>query len=363
MDLWRNTQGRRTNNTVWCYYVLSLELVTAAGSHDKARVQQVVGSGADVELVGAAVILLTRAVLKGSARPGGVVGGGAILIDFAISVSEAHGIGRRVDDDVLVVSAAGTDVQHARAGPVGSGVVKQTRTAVVVQVHLATKVSNEIQSSKSSQGSTQRVTGDDDLVAGVLTDEARHLVTDSAIDALLGLVEALVHRAARALAVVHSHSIQVGDPVGDILRATERHDDGVDVGLVADVSADRLRCVVRVHVQRRGEALGVRVRVEISGHVVTAVRHLGMVQGAVSEGIVLISAGRLAHASCSCGIERHRIHLLGLLDGAKVIVVQLQGLSHEQHSKDNQETENHSEDTGVKLVLVPSETIRDVGKQ
>jgi hypothetical protein len=252
-------------------------------SHGQAGVEEVVGDGRTVVLVGAVLILLTIAVAKSASGEVGVLAAGSILPDLSSDVHEASDLWGLVNDDILVVRPSGTDGDLSGARVVRAGLVEHAGAAVVVQLDLGRAVNgSEVQGCQRREGGAERVPGEHDIESRVSGMQLRHLGFDLGQDFLLGLVESVVNAAAIAVGVVRSNERQVSDPVLDVLRTSVRHNDRVRLGEVAHKAHDGIR-LSRFERQGGHEATGVLVGVVVGAHVIEAVGVLGKVQGGVAQ--------------------------------------------------------------------------------
>ena len=194
---------------------LSQGVAHGIAAHVQSEVVHVVIDVGEVPLVRAVGILVTGALVHNI---------GVVLVPLARDVGESlvHG---HVGHHVLVVGDA-VAVGEVGGGPGGELIVAHTRGAEVEHSQRRQAALLEVNGGKGGHGGAEGVAGHDDSVGRVLGLEGLHIAGDSGNHGLLGLVEALVHLAARASGVGSQHGIQVVHPVLNRGGAAEDDVDG-----------------------------------------------------------------------------------------------------------------------------------------
>ncbi len=170
----------------------------------------------------------------------GGVAGLEVVIDilelFAADMIVLHASGKwKVRHDVLVVSDSPSGYLAGCKGRVG--LVSGTRLTEVVHRARDTGL-DEIHGGELSESSAETVTSDLDGVGGVQGTQALDFGENPADDLLLGLVKAFVYLAVtiREGCVGGLPSIEIGDPIANILRSSVSDIDGLVGWEIANIA-------------------------------------------------------------------------------------------------------------------------------
>lgn len=136
---------------------------------------------------------------------------------------------------ILVVSIAVAITNLAR-GKVGEVGVANAGAAEMEHADGGHASIHQVQGGQGSHGRTQAMAGNDDSIARELLLERLDGTDDTADNALLSDVKALVHLTARALGVAGQNGIQVVRPVGDGGRSTVGDKNRASGGKIADIA-------------------------------------------------------------------------------------------------------------------------------
>lgn len=165
-----------------------------------------------------------------------------VVPDLSRFMTETKVVRGQVGNDVAFVDDSDLHVLGSIRDTVDKLLITHTRVTKVPVVHTTgVDVSDDIHGGQGGEGSTKRVTRDDDRVSGVFLGKTREASLNLRLDFVPGVVEAFVDLGSRTVGVgvrCHLGKLEVSDPILETggLSSTEHHDDLFEVGVVTHVT-------------------------------------------------------------------------------------------------------------------------------